>query len=324
MNEFRLLSSVSNNPYFNLAAESCMVDSDSGVYFFLWMNAPTVVIGYNQNPFSECDLDKMRQKNVFLARRRTGGGAVFHDVGNLNFSFVMPHELYDVKRQSAVICNALKSLGIDAEISGRNDLLADGRKFSGNAYYKGKTHRLHHGTIMLNVDFNALSGYLTPDPSKYLKKGVSSVRSRVVNLCELKPELTIQELKIALFSAFRAEYGVSENVKVENIANEPTYNALAKEISSDEYLYKKWRDFSCDKAADFSWGHVKACVKTNGGKIEQVIFSTDGLFPAAVDFAEKYLSACGGSVAEKPTFPESFTEDDKKVFFDLTDLIIRR
>lgn len=323
MNEFRLLSSASNNPYFNLAAESCLVDADSGVYFFLWVNSPTVVIGYNQNPFSECALDKMREKNVFLARRRTGGGAVFHDVGNLNFSFVMPHELYDVKRQSLVICNALKRLGIDAEISGRNDLLAGGRKFSGNAYYKGKTHRLHHGTIMLNVDFNALSGYLTPDPSKYLKKGVSSVRSRVVNLCELKPELTIQELKNALFSAFRAEYGVSENVKIETIANEPTYNALAKEISSDEYLYKRWRDFSCDITADFSWGHVKACVKTSGGKIEQVIFSTDGLFPAAVDFSEKYLSACCG-VAEKPLFPESFTEDDKKVFFDLTDLIIRR
>lgn len=321
--KIRLIESLSNNPYFNLAAESDMVDSSDGAFFFLWSNSPTVVIGYNQNPFSECDLAKMREKAVFLARRRTGGGAVFHDKGNLNFSFVMPYDMYDVERQSKVICDALLSLGIKAEISGRNDLLTDGRKFSGNAYYKGKTHRLHHGTIMFDVDFNALSGFLTPNPSKYLKKGVSSVRSRVVNLCELKSDLTIDELKSALFSAFRKEYGVPDCVECEKFdSDNERVSALAEMISSDEYLYSKWRDFSCDVSADFDWGHVEASVKSSGGKVNCATFSTDGLFPAAVEFAEKCVSeGYFGDAERRFTFPELFTEEDKIVFYDLINTV---
>lgn len=327
--KIRLIESLSNNPYFNLAAESDMVDSPDGTFFFLWSNAPTVVIGYNQNPFSECDLKKMQEKSVFLARRRTGGGAVFHDKGNLNFSFVMPYDKYDVQRQSEVICNALLSLGIKAEISGRNDLLADGRKFSGNAYYKGKTHRLHHGTIMFDVDFKALSGFLTPAPSKYLKKGVSSVRSRVVNLCELKPDLTIAELKSALFFAFKKEYGVPDCIEPEKFdVDNASVSALAERISGDEYLFGKWRDFSSDISFDFAWGHVDASIKSTSGKIKSVVFSTDGLFPAAVEFAEKYISAgcvgkddCVGEDKNAFSFPDLFTEEDKKVFHDLIKMV---
>ena len=274
--DYRLIESPQNNPYRNLAAETVMTDSPANLcYFYLWTNAPTIVIGYNQNPFSECNLDAAANAGVFIARRRTGGGAVYHDFGNLNFSFVMPEEIYDVKRQSSVIVNALKSLGINAELTGRNDITACGRKFSGNAFYKGKTHRLHHGTLMIDVDFGALSSYLTPDPSKYLKKGVSSVKARVVNLKELAPTITAEALKNALKTAFCKEYGCFSALNcagtVENESPAPTETdffkkeevlSLAQKIGSDEYLYGKWRDFKCDKSADFSWGKVKAHVES--------------------------------------------------------------
>ena len=354
--DYRLIESPQNNPYRNLAAETVMTDSPANLcYFYLWTNAPTIVIGYNQNPFSECNLDAAANAGVFIARRRTGGGAVYHDFGNLNFSFVMPEEIYDVKRQSSVIVNALKSLGINAELTGRNDITACGRKFSGNAFYKGKTHRLHHGTLMIDVDFGALSSYLTPDPSKYLKKGVSSVKARVVNLKELAPTITAEALKNALKTAFCKEYGCFSALNcagtVENESPAPTENdffkkeevlSLAQKIGSDEYLYGKWRDFKCDKSADFSWGKVKTHVESSGGKVSKVVFSTDGLFPSAVAFAEEYFSAynverdltaaetaksAAKSAPELATskskiqFPSDFTVDDEKVFYDLKNLI---
>lgn len=354
--DYRLIESPQNNPYRNLAAETVMTDSPANLcYFYLWTNAPTIVIGYNQNPFSECNLEAAANAGVFIARRRTGGGAVYHDFGNLNFSFVMPEEIYDVKRQSSVIVNALKSLGINAELSGRNDITAGGRKFSGNAFYKGKTHRLHHGTLMIDVDFGALSSYLTPDPSKYLRKGVSSVKARVVNLKELAPTITAKALKNALKTAFCKEYGCFSALNCAGFAGSespaPTENdffkkeevlSLAQKIGSDEYLYGKWRDFKCDKSADFSWGKVKAHVESSGGKVSKVVFSTDGLFPSAVAFAEEYFSAdnverdltaaetaksAAKSAPElaisksKIQFPSDFTADDEKVFYDLKNLI---
>ena len=363
--DYRLIESPQNNPYLNLAAETVMTDSPANLcYFYLWTNAPTIVIGYNQNPFSECNLEAAANDKVFVARRRTGGGAVYHDFGNLNFSFVMPEEIYDVKRQSSVIVNALKTLGINAELTGRNDITAGGRKFSGNAFYKGKTHRLHHGTLMIDVDFGALSSYLTPDPSKYLKKGVSSVKARVGNLKELAPTITTEALKNALETAFCEEYGCFSALNCVNAAESkslaPTENenarvneenvffkeeavlSLAQKIGSDEYLYGKWRDFKCDKSADFSWGKVKAHVESSGGKVSRVVFSTDGLFPSAVAFAEEYFSAEGGKrdiidaeTAKSATksanelapsqsiiqFPSDFTADDEKVFFDLKNMI---
>jgi len=324
--KFRLVDSLTTNPYVNLATEWYLTDSPrDACYFFLWVNKPVVVIGYNQNPFSECNLEKMNKDGVLLSRRRTGGGAVYHDAGNLNFSFVMPEKLYDVNRQSAVIVGALGQLGIRAEQSGRNDLLADGRKFSGNAYYKGKTHRLHHGTLMIDVDFDALSAYLTPDPSKYLKKGVSSVRSRVVNLSDLNPEITTTVLKNALFKAFCNEYGCEEVIcNAEKDFKE--ISALASRISSEDYLYGKWRNFSCEKQAVFSWGSVRADVRIENCIISRVIFSTDGLYPSAVEFAEKYFSSGKAESSfeedDKIVFPREFGKEDEKVFYDLRDLVL--
>ena len=143
-----------------------------------------------------------------LARRLSGGGAVFHDLGNLNFTFLVPAEDYDVARQLAVIAEACRSLGIGTETSGRNDLLADGRKFSGNAFYQSGTNHYHHGTLLVDVDTERMGRYLSPSQAKLAAKGVSSVRSRVVNLRELRRDLTIPMLREALTGAFSQVYGL--------------------------------------------------------------------------------------------------------------------
>ena len=134
------------NPHLNLAVESFLlnqVDNDS-VTMFLWKNEQTVVYGYNQNPFTECNVDLLLSEGGHAARRRTGGGAVYHDLGNLNFSFVANKNLYDVHKQMNVIKTALGYFGLQTEVSGRNDILFEGRKFSGNAFGIYKDRRLHH------------------------------------------------------------------------------------------------------------------------------------------------------------------------------------
>ena len=160
------------DPYFNLAMEKWLCDHlDGRRILYLWQNEHTVVIGKNQNPLKECRLAALKQDGGLLARRCSGGGAVYHDLGNLNFTFLVREADYSVPRQLEVILHALNALGIPAERSGRNDILADGRKCSGNAFYRSEGRCYHHGTLLVDVDRAAMSRYLTVDPAKLAAKG---------------------------------------------------------------------------------------------------------------------------------------------------------
>ena len=146
------------NPYENLAREQVLLEDGpkDGVVLYLWQNEKTVVIGRNQNAFKECRVSLLEEEGGHLARRLSGGGAVFHDSGNLNFTFILPREDFDIPRQMEVIRLACLHFGIPAEISGRNDLTANGQKFSGNAFYTSESRAYHHGTILLNADMELI------------------------------------------------------------------------------------------------------------------------------------------------------------------------
>ena len=206
-----LCRSRSFDPYENLALEEALLSrvGEGELILYLWQNERTVVIGKNQNPWKECRTALLAEEGGCLARRLSGGGAVFHDRGNLNFTFLMTAGDYDLPRQLTVLERACQSLGIPARRSGRNDLLADGRKFSGNAFYKHNGKAYHHGTLMLDVDMEMVQRYLSPSKAKLAAKGVDSVRSRVVNLREFVPDLTIPQLADALIAALAEVYAVA-------------------------------------------------------------------------------------------------------------------
>ena len=174
---------------------------DLMLYFYVNENA--VIIGKNQNPWKECDLAAMEKNGVELSRRVSGGGAVYHDRGNLNYSFLAGENRYDPSLFQGVILSAVKSLGFTCEASGRNDLLCDGKKISGTAFAARHNSHMHHGTLLINTDLTRLASYLTVDPKKIRSKGISSVRSRVMNLCELDPTLTLERAREAVTDAFR-------------------------------------------------------------------------------------------------------------------------
>ena len=189
----RYIKNVSTNPYYNMAFDEYCLESLSinEPVFYLWQNRPAVIVGFNQEVNTEVNLDFLKENGIDLVRRVTGGGAVFHDLGNLNYTIVGRSE--DLERDypeyASIMAKALQSLGVPATLSGRNDILVEGRKVSGFAKRVCKNRLMVHGTLMYNVDVDVLTKVLNPSNTKLQSKGIASVRSRVANLCDYLPEI---------------------------------------------------------------------------------------------------------------------------------------
>ena len=280
----------STDPYKNLALEEyLLLNAEENVILYLWQNRHTVVIGRNQNPWAECRTSLLEEEGGHLARRLSGGGAVYHDLGNLNFTFLCKDDHYDLQKQLSVIQEACKLCGIDATFSGRNDLLADGRKFSGNAFYHSKGFSYHHGTLLIDTDMDRLGRYLSPPKAKLEAKGVSSVRSRVVNLKELSPTLTCEKMKEYMTSAFESVYG--EKAMLLSPPEEALLRPMAEKYASADWLYGRPMPFNCTMQAQFPWGNLQILTQVQGGIVENVQVFTD-----AMDFsiAEQLKNALTG------------------------------
>lgn len=211
----RYLKNPSTNPYYNMAFDEYCLESlpiDEPV-FFLWQNKPAVIVGYNQEVNTEVNLDYLKEKGIDLVRRVTGGGAVYHDLENLNYTIVGRSEdlEHDYPEYAALMMKALQALGVPATLSGRNDILVDGKKVSGFAKRVCKNRLMVHGTLMYNVDVDVLTHVLNPSTTKLQSKGIASVRSRVTNLCNYLPELSdIQAFKNRLEEILSNNYSDAE------------------------------------------------------------------------------------------------------------------
>lgn len=265
------------NPYINLATEKFLfdtVDSES-VILYLWQNQSTVVIGKNQNAFSECRTELLSEEGGRLARRLSGGGAVFHDLGNLNFTFISSTDNLDVARNMEVIRQACLLAGITTELSGRNDILANGRKFSGNAFYNSGGRSYHHGTLLISADMQKLGRYLTPPKAKLESKGVKSVRSRVINLSELAPDLDCNAMRAHLLSAAEAVFGLTpveiKEIAYEKIASHTEY------FGSKEFLYGSPIPFNVSCEGRLPFGSVTLHISVKDGSIVGIKLYTDAL-----------------------------------------------
>ena len=282
------------DPHENLAAEKVLMDAmqPGQAMLYLWQNLNTVVIGKNQNAWLECRTSLLEEEGGRLARRLSGGGAVYHDLGNLNFTFLMCKEDYDLDKQVEVIKEACALAGIRAEKSGRNDLLADGRKFSGNAFYQDKVHAYHHGTLMVDVDKEKLGRYLSPPKAKLQAKGVASVRSRVVNLKELCPTLTIQGMADNMAAAFQQVYGQTARVFVLTDAMTAHIRQLKEAYSSWDYLYGAPLAFTFSCEEKFDWGYIGLQLNAKGGVIGDVSINTDAMDWTLPEGIVKALKGC--------------------------------
>lgn len=249
-----------HNPWENLAAEEVLAKSvRRGVLiFYLWQNEKTVVIGRGQNALRECRADLLENEGGYLARRSTGGGAVYQDLGNLCFTFIASPEVYDLSRQFRVIQNACLKFGIKTEISGRNDIVtANGHKFSGNAFSVTRRCRLHHGTIMTDVNKENLARYLTPSNDKIEAKGVRSVKSRVCNLREINPAVTADAMKEALKEAFLEEYKEAYTRDIGELTDPAELRKACDRHASWQWRYGNSPGCRIVFENRFSWGEVQ-------------------------------------------------------------------
>ncbi len=288
MSKTRILISDSTNPWFNLAVEDTIfrsMPSDQRV-LFLWRNADTVVIGRAQNPWRECKTDRMEQDNVKLARRQTGGGAVFHDLGNTNFTFMAAKPEYDKEVSTNIVLSALAKLGINGVANGRNDLVIEDeagiKKFSGSAYRETIDRGFHHGTLLLSADLTRLADYLNPDEKKLQAKGITSVKSRVINLNTVKEEIDHQQVCEAIMQAYQEYYGESveaEYISPEHFHDLPNFTEKFSVQKSWGWNFGQTPPFTHRMDERFTWGGVDVYLDVAKGTVLEAKIFSDMLDP---------------------------------------------
>lgn len=273
------------NPYENLAIEEFFTEyvtlhtEELHAILYFWQNEDSVVFGRNQNVANESNLSLMQQWGVHPVRRKTGGGAVFHDVKNLNFSFIVSKEKYDKDASMLIIRDALRQMGIPASINGRNDILLKEAKISGNAYSSNDAMALHHGTLLLSVDMDKLERLLTVDESKLKSKGVRSVRSRVENLMDQYPHFTIEDYKNAIQQQFCECYHIEQLQPFvfgeEDIAS---VQKRKEQYASPEWIFGHDLSQLRSETKRFSWGTCTVSHFATDSGDEYIDFYSDTLY----------------------------------------------
>lgn len=293
--KFLLLGST--DPYHNLAVEEYIFEKTQDNVFILWQNDKTVVIGKNQNINCELDFDFVNKNGIKVARRITGGGAVYHDLGNLNYSFISStgKEGIDFAYFTRPIIDALSALGVDARLTGRNDIEVEGKKISGNAQYSKNGRTLHHGTLLFDTDLSVLSSALRVDEEKIKSKAIKSTRSRVTNLKSLIPIKDINEF-IDYLCCFIINKFSPETIPE---PNDEYITELEQRNSSEEWLFPKsayLSSFTVRKKKKYDFGIVDIELSMNGDIISDIKIYGD--FFGTKDLSELSAKISGNSISE--------------------------
>lgn len=314
----QFLQNPSTDPHFNMSFdEYCLEQFPSNdTVFYLWQNRPAVIIGLNQNAYSEVNLEYLKENDIVLARRVTGGGAVYHDLQNLNYTIVgRSRDLEkDYPGYLHFILDALRSLGVPAEISGRNDIMVEGRKVSGYAKRVYKDRLMVHGTLMFDVDLERLTEALSVPGSKLEAAGIASVRSRVANLREYLPQFrTIGEFKDALQSILAQ--GDGEIVLSQSQLDE------IQAISDNRFSTWEWNlgrspRASFKETAKLPCGTVAVSCSVMRGLVEAISFEGDFLGNLPADGLAARLTGCR---YDRDALREALLKEPVGEYFDSTD-----
>lgn len=282
----------SNDPFFNLALEEYLLnrgDIQEDI-FLLWQNRPVVVVGRNQNTVEEINQEFIRSRGVDVVRRISGGGAVYHDLGNLNFTFIADEEQslsLNFTRYTAPVIKALEIIGVKAENQGRNDITIQGRKFSGNAQCRLHGRVMHHGTILFDSNLEDMQQALTVDPAKIASKGVKSVRSRVTNIKEhITSPITIAEFKDVLSNTIDKDRECRELTPAEQSTVESLRD---NKFRRWEWVYGFSPPFNVRKSQRFDWGNIDFRIEVKKGLVKECKIYGDFFAARDVGIIEQQL-----------------------------------
>lgn len=284
------------DPRINLAIEEFVLrnmDIEKDDFLLFYINQPSIIIGKNQNTIEEINTDYVEDNGIIVVRRLSGGGAVYHDLNNLNFSFLTKDDgnsFHNYKKFTQPVVDALKNLGVNAELSGRNDILAEGKKVSGNAQYSTRGRMFSHGTLMFKTDVDAVASSLKVKKDKIESKGIKSVRSRVGNISDyLKEPMTIEEFRMQILKSI---FGGVEKIKYYELTEEDWKKI--HEISEERYQKWEWNygkspRFNIQKTNRFPSGGIDIRLEVNKGIIEEIKIFGDFFGVGDVADIEKLL-----------------------------------
>lgn len=341
--KLRVLISHTVDPYFNLATEDWifreMVPDHEMVQtkiLFLWRNEKTVVIGRFQNPWGECHTENMERDGIKLARRQSGGGAVYHDLGNTNFTFLSSKIGFDKAVNNKIIINAINSYGANCKASGRNDLIistSNGeRKISGSAFKETKDRCFHHGTLLINTEMSNLGNYLNPSKKKLESKGITSVRARVMNLKELNPLITHENLCSQIikefFDHYQSECGI-EILSEEYLLSRPNLLEHYQKISNRSWVFGEAPAFNHSLSESFSWGNIDVHLDVHRDCVEKIQIFSDSLHPLMIEHLmtslnkisytkESFSKAISGVITDLPMIEDYLREFEKWIVKEIS------
>ena len=265
------------DPRINLAIEEYALntmDVEKDSFLLFYINQPSIIIGRNQNTIEEINTDFVEKNGIIPVRRLSGGGAVYHDLGNLNFSFLTKDDgesFRNFKKFTQPVVDALAKMGVNAELSGRNDILAEGKKISGNAQFSTRGRMFSHGTLMFDTEIDAVVSALKVSKEKIESKGIKSIRSRVTNINELLDNpMTIEQFRLEILTSI---FGGEENIQYWELTEQDWENI--HKLSEERYQQWDWNygkspKFNIKHSHRFPSGGVDVRLEVNRGMIEEV------------------------------------------------------
>lgn len=318
------------DPRINLAIEEYVLknmDIEKDDFLLFYINQPSIIIGKNQNTIEEINTDYVEENDVIVVRRLSGGGAVYHDLGNLNFSFLTKDDgnsFHNYKKFTQPVVDALANLGVNAELSGRNDILAEGRKVSGNAQFATKGRMFSHGTLMFDTEIDAVVSALKVKKDKIESKGIKSVRSRVANISEfLKEPMTIEAFRMEILKSI---FGGEDKIQYYELTEQDWENI--RKLSAERYQKWEWNygkspRFNIQKQHRFPSGSIDIRLEVHKGMIEEATIFGD--FFGVGDVAEvqellvgiKYDRAAISEALSSIDIPKYFGGVTKEEFLQL-------
>ena len=307
------------DPRINLAIEEYVLknmDIEKDDFLLFYINQPSIIIGKNQNTIEEINTDYVEANDVLVVRRLSGGGAVYHDLNNLNFSFLTKDDgnsFSNYKKFTQPVVDALAKLGVSSELSGRNDILAEGKKVSGNAQYSTRGRMFSHGTLMFDLDIDAVVNSLKVKQDKIESKGIKSVRSRVANIIDFLPEkITVEQFRMEILKSI---FGGEENIQYYELTEQDWENI--HEISKNRYQLWEWNygkspRFNIQKTKRFPSGGIDIRLEVNKGILEEVTIFGDFFGVGDVSEVESLLV---GTKYDRTEIAKSLKDIDIPTYF---------